>query len=567
MNILDKSYNPEIWVKSREIPELKGAIEALEKSYKDFCEGDIPSSKFSHFRLFQDVGDRNVYQKDFFRRQHRLFTCAVYSLVYPENEKAFELLQDTIFEICDMFAWALPAHMGELDKINQMELDLDATTMGMALALIKRLFGDRLHPLIVKRIDTEIDRRVVEPFLAQRWHWEFRENNWTTVCSGAVGCALMLNRPDIFELVKDRINHNMQTYVDAYGDDGVCTEGAGYWGYGFGYYVAYADMLRSYSNGKIDLLAGDKIKSIATFYQKMILDKNVVVTYGDCGLGGKMTINAGLVYKFKSIFGDIYEFPPKDTMIYDVHYFPSFLDTFICYNDSFSNSDLSRNCEYYMGNQGWYVKRTPHYSFSCRGGSNGESHNHNDVGSFIFAKDDRQVLCDIGGRPYTRQYFENEYRYTYLETSSRGHNVPIINGKYQGNFRGATSYTTFENGVVSIDFKEVYGQDELKKLVRHFKCDDTGVNITDEFDIEGEGTFSERFVTYTEPTIENGVIETDGVKIIFDPTKGVASYTVEERALELNGDGSIKRGSDVYCINIDAYMPANNFSFRVEVSK
>lgn len=565
MNILDKSYNPEIWVKSREIPEFKDALEALEKSYQTFCVGDIPSSKFSHFRLFQDVGDRNVYQKDFFRRQHRLFTCAVYCLVYPENEKAFELLQDTIFEICDMYAWALPAHMGELDKINQMELDLDATTMGMALALIKRLFGERLHPLIIKRIDTEIDRRVVEPFLAQRWHWEFRENNWTTVCSGAVGCTLMLNRPDVFELVKDRINHDMQTYVDAYGDDGVCTEGAGYWGYGFGYYVAYADMLRSYSNGEIDLLAGEKIKSIATFYQKMILDENVVVTFGDCGLGGKININAGLVYKFKSIFGDIYEFPPKSTMIYDVHYFPSFLDTFICYDESFLNSELSRSCEYFMANQGWYVKRTPYYSFACRGGSNGESHNHNDVGSFIFAKDDRQVLVDIGGRPYTRQYFENEYRYTYLETSSRGHNVPIINGKYQGNFRGATSYTTFKNGVVSIDFKELYGQEELKKLVRSFKGDEKGVDITDEFEIEGEGTFTERFVTYTEPTIENGVIETDGVKIVFDPTKGVASYTVEERALELNGDGSIKRGSDVYCINIDVNMPCESFSFRVEV--
>ena len=565
MNILDKSYNPEIWVKSREIPEFKDALEALEKSYQAFCVGDIPSSKFSHFRLFQDVGDRNIYQKDFFRRQHRLFTCAVYSLVYPENEKAFELLQDTIFEICDMFAWALPAHMGPLDKINQMELDLDATTMGMALALIKRLFGDRLHPLIIKRIDTEIDRRVVEPFLAQRWHWEFRENNWTTVCAGAVGCTLMLNRPDVFELVKDRINHDMQTYVDAYGDDGVCTEGAGYWGYGFGYYVAYADMLRSYSNGEIDLLAGEKIKSIATFYQKMILDENVVVTFGDCGLGGKMTINAGLVYKFKSIFGDIYEFPPKSTMIYDVHYFPSFLDTFICYDESFLNSELSRSCEYFMANQGWYVKRTPYYSFACRGGSNGESHNHNDVGSFIFAKDDRQVLVDIGGRPYTRQYFENEYRYTYLETSSRGHNVPIINGKYQVNIRETKSYTTFKNGVVSIDFKELYGQEELKKLVRSFKGDEKGVDITDEFEIEGEGTFTERFVTYTEPTIENGVIETDGVKIVFDPTKGVASYTVEQRALELDGEGNVKKGSDVYCINIDVNMPCESFSFRVEV--
>ncbi len=565
MNILDKNYDSTIWTRAREIPAFSGALDALQKDYEEYCIGDIPSSKFSHFRLFQDIGDRNTYQKDFFRRQHRLFTCTAMALIYPENEEYLTLLQDTIFEICDMFAWALPAHMGPLDKINQFELDLDSCTMGMAMALIKRLLGDRLHPLIIKRIDTEIDRRVVEPFLSQRWHWEFRSNNWTTVCTGSVGCTLMLNRPDVFELVKDRINHDMQTYVDEYGDDGVCTEGAGYWGYGFGYYVAYADMLRSFSNGECDLLAGEKIKSIATFYQKMILDENVVVTFGDCGLGGKMTISAGLAYKFKSIFGDAYELPPKSTIVYNVHYFPFFLDTFICYSDACSSSELSRDCEYFMANQGWYVKRTPSYSFACRGGSNGESHNHNDVGSFIFAQDDKQVLCDIGGRPYTRQYFENEYRYTYLETSSRGHNVPIINGKYQVNIPDTRSYTTFENGVVSIDFKELYGQDELKKLIRHYKCDESGVDIVDDFEIEGEGTFSERFVTYFEPKISDGVIEIDNLIITFDSAKGVASYSVDERALELNSDGSIKKGSDVYCVNIDAKMPASSFSFRIEV--
>ncbi len=567
MNILDKNYNPEIWTRAREIPALKDALDALKESYEEFCIGEIPTPKFSEFRLFQDVGDRTTYQKDFFHRQHRLFTCAVLSLIYPENEKYFELLQDTIFEICDMYAWALPAHMGDLNKINQMELDLDACTMGMALALIKRLFGERLHPLIIKRIDDEIDRRIVEPFLSQRWHWEFRANNWTTVCTGGVGCTLMLNRPDVFELVKDRLNHDMQTYVDAYEDDGVCTEGAGYWGYGFGYYVAYADMLRSYSNGEIDLLAGDKIKSIATFYQKMILDQNVVVTYGDCGLGGKMTTPAGLVYKFKSIFGDIYEIPPRNTFSYGVHYFPFFLDIFICYEESYSDSKLSRDCEYYMANQGWYVKRTPDYSFSCRGGTNGESHNHNDVGSFIFCCNDRQVLCDIGGRPYTRQYFENEYRYTFLETSSRGHNVPIINGKYQVNVPGARSYTSFENGVVSIDFKEVYHLDELKKLVRHFKCDNKGVSITDDFEIDGEGTFTERLISYAEPTIDTGKIELDGIIISFDPTKATASYTVEERALELNEDGGIKTGSDVYCINIDVNGNENSFEFKIDTIK
>ena len=567
MNILDKNYDPTIWTRAREIPEFKGALEALEKTYEQYCVDDILPSKFSHFRLFQDVGDRNTYQKDFFRRQHRLFTCAVMSLVYPENEQIFELLQDTIFEICDMFAWALPAHMGPLDTINQFELDLDACTMGMALALIKRLLGDRLHPLIIKRIDDEIDRRIVEPFLAQRWHWEFRENNWTTVCAGSVGCALMLNRPDVFELVKDRINHDMQTYVDAYGDDGVCTEGAGYWGYGFGYYIAYADMLRSYSNGECDLLSGEKIKSIATFYQKMILDENVVVTFGDCGLGGRITQNAGLAYKLKSIFGDVYEFPPKDTLTYDVHYFTFFLDTFICYNEANKDSKLSKNCEYFMANQGWYVKRTPYYSFACRGGTNGESHNHNDVGSFIFSSGDKQVLCDIGGRPYTRQYFENEYRYTFLETSSRGHNAPIINGKYQVNIPETRSYTTFENGVVSIDFKELYGQEELKKLIRHYKCDEIGVDITDEFDIEGEGSFVERLVTYFEPKISDGVVEIDGVLIKFDSKIAKATYTIDMRARELNEDGSIKIGEDVYCIDITPFELGTSFSFRVEVKK
>ncbi|MBQ7411284.1 MAG: hypothetical protein IJW10_00055, partial [Clostridia bacterium] len=333
MNILDKEYDSSIWTRARDIPSFEPVIKALEKSYEEYCIGEIPAPKFSQFRLFADVGDRTIYQKTFFQRQHRMFTCAVLSLIYPEKEEYLTLLQDTIYEICDLYVWALPAHMPSITENNNSELDLDACTIAMALAIIRRLLDERLHPLIKARIDAEIDRRIVEPFLRQRWHWEYRANNWTTVCAGGVGCTLMLNRPDVFELVKDRLNHDMQTYVDGYCDDGVCTEGAGYWSYGFGYYVAYADLLRSYSNGEIDLLSGEKIQSIATFFQKMLLDEDAVVTYGDCGLGGRMTIDAGLAYKFKSIFGDAYEIPPSIMFSYNVHYFPFLLDTFICYNE------------------------------------------------------------------------------------------------------------------------------------------------------------------------------------------------------------------------------------------
>ncbi|MBO5374277.1 MAG: heparinase II/III family protein [Clostridia bacterium] len=562
MNLLDKKYNPDIWQRAKDIPALAPAIESLKKSYEEYCIGEIPTTKFSHFRLFADIGDRTTYQEPFFHRQHRMFTCALLCLIYPENEEYLTLLQDTIFEICDLYVWALPAHMPSITENNNTELDLDACTIAMALAIIKRLLGERLHPLIKSRIDAEIDRRIVTPFLEKDWHWEYRANNWTTVCAGAVGCTLMLNRPDVFEQVKDRINKDMLTYVDAYEDDGVCTEGAGYWGYGFGYYVTYADMLRSYSNGECNLLAGEKIKSIATFYQKMILDENIVVTYGDCGLGGKMMIDAGLVYKLKSIFGDIYELPPMDMLSYGVHYFPFLLDAFICYDEKYSSSSISRDCEYFMANQGWYVKRTPSYSFSCRGGTNGESHNHNDVGSFIFCRDDKQVFCDIGGRPYTRQYFADDTRYTFLETSSRGHNVPIINGQYQANIRDTRSYTKYENGVISIDFAELYDIDGLK-LTRHLKPDETGVTITDCFD--GASTFVERLITYFKPEISGGVVVTEGVRISFDSSLAEADYDIETRAITLDADGNIEQGQDVYCINLKVKNPKNEFSFRVEV--
>jgi hypothetical protein len=120
---------------------------------------------------------------------------------------------------------------------------------------------------------------------------------------------------------------------------------------------------------------------------------------------------------------------------------------------------------------------------------------------------------------------------------------------------------------VSIDFKELYGQEELKKLIRHYKCDENGVDIVDEFEIEGDGSFVERLVTYFEPKISDGMVEVDGVLIKFDSKIAKATYTVDMRARELNEDGSIKVGEDVYCIDITPFELGTSFSFRVEVKK
>ncbi|MBQ8546149.1 MAG: heparinase II/III family protein [Clostridia bacterium] len=562
MNLLGKAADPKFWAELKNKPEFKPMIDALLHDYEKDGMDEIPCTKFSKFRLFHDIGDRSIYQVDFFKRQHRMFILTAMTLIYPDEPKYLEQLQDTIWEMCDQYVWALPAHMPNITENNNCELDLDSTTVGYALALIKAVLNDRLHDLIKARIDAEIDRRIVKPFLAQRWHWEFRENNWTTVCSGAVGCALMLNRPEVFDLVMDRINHNMQTYIDyGYRDDGVCTEGAGYWSYGFGYYLTYAEMLRNYTDGKIDLTKGEKVKNIAMFLQKLYLDENVVVNYGDCGIGTKITMPAGYLYLLKSLFPNDVELPPEKTFAFDVHYFTYYLNAFRFYDPSYKSAKLSKNAEYFMADQGWYVKRTEKYGFACRGGSNGESHNHNDVGSFIFSKNDKQVLCDIGGRPYTRQYFEHPVRYTFLETSSRGHNVPIVNGEYQGN-GGERANVTFENGTIKIDFACVYYQDELKKLVRYITPDENGVTITDKFD--GVTEFTERLVSHFEPVIEDGKITVEGVTITFDKELAKAKCEVETHALELDVNGEITKGIPTYLISIDVNEPKDKFTFRID---
>ncbi len=562
MNLLGKATDPRFWAQVKDNPDYKDALDSIWRDYNDFCIGEIETTKFSKFRLFKDVGDRMSYQEVFFKRQHRMYTMAFMCLIYPENEKYLELLQDTIWEICDQYVWALPAHIENIEVNNNCELDLDATTMAMALAIIKTVLGDRLHPLIKSRIDCEIDRRVIKPFFEKRWHWEYRQNNWTSVCAGAVGCTIMLNRPELFELVRDRLNEDMQDYLRSYREDGVCVEGPGYWSYGFGYFIEYAEMQRTFTKGKYDLLKDEKIKQISMFLQKLFLDTSVVVNYGDCG--SNVTVPAGFMYGLKTLYPSDVELPPKKRLTIESHYFPACLRAFTYYDPSFTAAVISNNAEYYMGDCGWFVKRTPKYGIGARGGSNGESHNHNDVGSFILSVDDKQVLIDMGGRPYTRQYFEHEKRYTFIETSSRGHNAPIINGKYQANVPGAHSTTSYENGVFSVDFRTAYDVAELKKLVRNYSFSDTGVRISDNFEIDGEASFTERLVSYVEPKIDGGSVDYGKLTVNFDASLATASYEKDVHAIELNVDGTLKKGVDVYLLSIDVKKPKSSFEFEIK---
>jgi hypothetical protein len=77
-----------------------------------------------------------------------------------------------------------------------------------------------------------------------------------------------------------------------------------------------------------------------------------------------------------------------------------------------------------------YDRSTKGLYVAVKGGHNAESHNHNDVGSFIVYADGQPVLIDVGCEQYTAKTFSPQ-RYEIWTMQSVYHNLPTINGVQQ----------------------------------------------------------------------------------------------------------------------------------------
>jgi hypothetical protein len=113
-------------------------------------------------------------------------------------------------------------------------------------------------------------------------------------------------------------------------------------------------------------------------------------------------------------------------------------------------------------------------NFVCKGGSNGELHNHNDVGTFsVTTGSHLPVLGDLGGTIYTRDTFTNK-RYQNKLLSSYGHPVPLIDGIEQSYGKeNKAKLLKFEKNdnraTVVFDIRKAYPELRgIKKLERSF---------------------------------------------------------------------------------------------------
>ncbi len=556
--MLDFAKTKEFWDNiSKSEDYARHRKEIKEKYDAAFAEAPAILSYHSYIK-------EETLEKLWLRQLFQLQSSAILSLMYPDNEEYIRNLTKVIWVICSEYSWAPIDHHNSYFNTTAQDydptmIDIYAASIGFSLAEIKNLLGDRLPNLVRERMTAEIKRRIIDSFLEREFFWETHDNNWTAVCAGAVGSTFMYEAPEAFEKVKHRFISAMEHYLAPYADDGVCVEGAAYWGFGFGFFAIFASLLLEFTKGKEDLFKLPKVKAIASFIQKTFLDRNTMITFSDCNLREGYWI--GLPHMLRSIYGNLINKLPADKgTIMEYHHFAFSLRSVIYYKKEFTARNKLKPVIYNLDKTGWFIKRCHAYGIALKGGTNGESHNHNDVGSFILSCNNKQILLDLGAGTYSPAYHGKE-RYTFFHPSSLSHNVPYFGDAPQDGRKRDRVIIDYndETETAKYEFASAYGLDYVRKIERSFKFYESSLVLIDEFDVDEGTPITERFVTREIPKVDGNTVILDGVKITVDGCAALDIKTVE--APLHSSEGSEK----IYCIDYTLSKGDCRFEAKIEM--
>ncbi|WP_127753238.1 heparinase II/III family protein [Devosia sp. 1566] len=490
----------------------------------------LPARLYAEFR---ETGRREGYEDAQRARRSMLYRLTLAEWLAGEG-RFLPALEEIAWARLEETNWAWPAHARELDHPDRPTVDLAAAMTALDLAEMDYLIGERLSVNLRARLRAEVERRVVGPFLDRNDHWWLHTtpakqvNNWTAVCvAGAVGAALYLESDTgrLAEIVTRGI-HSLADYLETFDAEGGSSEGPDYWTYGFGNYAVLAHLLFERSGGKIDLLEGDVLCSIAQFPVRTMLAPGTWVSFSDSD--SNPSFHPGLL----TLLARHMDLPEllglgmrNDFAVSVFNQFAWPLRQFAWPLQEAAPAQLGPHDWY--DEMGWMISRLdPSDANSIRvaakGGHNDEMHNQNDLGSFMVVSGGKVVLTDPGRGRYSKAYFGPD-RYDNLMASSRGHSVPVVNGFEQREGREHAAEVqhhshTSEADRLELDLTAAYPAPAGLALLRRSLTLDRQtkggrVLLEDLFQFSvGEGEFQSVLVTPLAAEADNGVVRIGDAK-------------------------------------------------------
>ncbi|MBR1584375.1 MAG: heparinase II/III family protein [Clostridia bacterium] len=547
------------------VPE-KHAREIREMA-KAYAAQPYPMRKATDFLAFVRTGSRAADEGPYFLRRRKL--CAAALLCCVDAEAPLDDVIDGIWCICEESSWVISAHNVNpipgapaardypLPDTEKPYIDLFSAQTGMILSLVRHLLRSRLDavtPEICRRMEREVARRILTPFMETDDFWWMgvrRKDlcNWTPwIISNVMLCACVWrdDRDDLAALL-DRACRMLDRWLDVVPPDGGCDEGAGYWNMAGGALLDCLERLEQATGGSMTFWGEEKIRNIMTFPLKAEIGGGWFVNFADCDAqpylsgerlqyAGERLGDAALAAMGNRLRGRLCD------PLNDVPHFSRVLN--LLFHPEGEAAAGEPRQDVWLPDLQLRLVRRGALTLCCKGGHNGESHNHNDVGSFMLYADQQPVIVDAGNMNYTAKTFSDE-RYTLWNVRGAYHNLPLIGGREQqpGREHAAREVECLPDGL-ALDLAGAYGKDAgVKSLRREMTLKKDGFFLRDRIALETPAVAAWVFMLRKEPDISAEGFASGDIRVQCPPglTFSVEEIPVEDARMARNFPGSLWR--------------------------
>ena len=526
-------------------------VKAAEK-YLDYQWQNVLATSYL---AYERTGERTTMENPL--KQNRIALNTLMLAELAEGRGRFvDQLVNGVWHISHMPSWVLSAHLPRqrtkrsLPDFSEQLIDLGSGALGAQMSVICHFFQktfDDIDPVISRTIKAAVKRQILDPYLnpdEQRPNWWLAfdlkpgsvVNNWNPWCNADVILCFLLLEDD-----KDRLDRalrqsakSVDKFLAYVKTDGACEEGPAYWGHAAGKLYDYLQIMNDASSGRFSLFTDSQIKDMGEYISRSFVKDGWVVNFADAS--AKLSFTPSLIYnygkavnsqemqdfaiynladadkgRFNSpvpvIWNDVYRALESLKYIVEMTSKVDKLNAKIDAGTDFSScrDELRTSVPdftWYPETEFCYMKNASGWFVAAKGGHNNESHNHNDIGTFILYADGVPMFVDAGVGTYTKKTFSKD-RYTIWSMCSDWHNLPIINEFTQKNgaeYRSSAvcAATSRAKKSFGLDLSGAYPDEAgCAGWIREYVLSDKTLTITDSYSL----------VSRTSADVENFMVQ------------------------------------------------------------
>ena len=497
----------------------KDYLNQLIKDGESYLGYDYPLLPAASYMEFVRNGNRSRFQDKYYARRYALNALVLAECAEGQGRFIDDIVNG-IMAICEESGWQIPAH-NRLYNQTQVclpdqeypVLDLFAAETGAVLAVAVYLLGEQLDaisPVIQRRVYKEIQQRIVNPYLSDRFFWiggwnEGTVNNWNPWITQNVLLSVFLGLPlDDYQrqLVYVQAARSLEYFLDGYSEDGCCDEGPSYYRHAALCFFNAMEVLNGITAGAFEYIYTlPRIKNMAAYLYNNHVGDGYYANYGDAS--HVLDPSGAREYLFAKKVGH------EAMMAYAAHdhkreqKLPVIYNLYYRVQQAFTEGELREAAERLKSSvpgDVWYpsagllIVRDQRLFLAAKMGDNDDSHNHNDTGSLIIYKDNRPFLIDVGVETYTKFTF-SEARYTIWTMQSAWHNVinfgdvqQLPGEKYRAEVKRAEIKK--DSAVIEAELKSAYPEGTIGSYVRTVRLEKgIGISVEDRLDQLPAGTY------------------------------------------------------------------------------